>query len=299
MPITQFRCRDGEFISVKKCISKGGCRMGTRCALLPYLEAVGEEREWRGITPSRAGTGPRKLFLERTTNYAVDPDKRAWAVLGIGTHWRLSLHKYTYNVFSEEPLDEEKKKGIPDVLQQDEYRDGYFILGDYKTWGSFKVAKCKGIVKIAEQILDSKTGQPARFKSGKRKGELKTRQKIVVDPKKIDMYAEELQLNRYRIFFEEYNYPISEMWIQVISRDGGTQIAFSRGIMTNTSMIPVKRLPDEQVKQYYITLSNELTVAMKTGIVRKCNPFESWDGRRCSVAWCENYWACQEMEKKR
>jgi len=200
-------------------------------------------------------------------------------------------------VLSEEPLDKEKRKGIPDVLQEDEARDGYFILGDYKTWGSFKVAKAKGIVKVAEQILDGE-GKPARFKSGKRKGELKTRQKIVVDPKKIDMYAEELQLNRYRIFFEEYNYPISEMWIQVISRDGGTQIAFSRGIMMNTDMIPVKRLPDKEVIAYYDHLNNELIVAMETGIVRKCNAFESWDGRRCTVQWCENYWACQDMEKK-
>ena len=40
----------------------------------------------------------------------------------------------------------------------------------------------------------------------------------------------ELQLNRYRIFFEEQGFPVSRIQIQAIPRDGGTYIAKNRGI---------------------------------------------------------------------
>lgn len=298
MPMTKFRCSDGSFIQIKECLKKQGCRMKSRCAFIPYLRFISEERPYQGISPSRAGTGPRKILLEQITDYAIDPDQRAWAAFGTATHKKLSIHKFTDNIIAEEPMSDELMRGIPDALMEDEDREGQYILGDYKTWGSFKVAKAKGIFKKTVEILDPKTGKPARFRSGKRVGQVKTRQEIGIDPDKIDLKGEELQLNRYRIFFERAGFPVSKMAVQVITRDGKTMIAYSRGIMNTVYIIPIRRLPDEEVLEFYNDLSVEVNMAFTKGWARKCNDFESWDGRRCEPQWCEVFFACQNMSKK-
>ena len=303
MPITKFRCSDGMFHPVKSCLKKRGCRMKSRCAFVPYLRFVSDERPYQGISPSRAGTGPRKILLEQTTNYAVDPDGRAWAASGVATHQKLSIHKFTDNILAEEPISDELMKGIPDALMEDEDRDGMYLLGDYKNWGSFKVAKAKGIIKKTIEILDPKTGKPLRFKTGKRAGQIKTRQEIAIDPSKIDLRGEEYQLNRYRIFFEKAGFPISRMAIQVLTRDGKTMIAFSRGIMQTIYIIPIRRLPDKEVLDFYAELDREVKEAFKVKWARKCNGFEAWDDgkgkyRRCEPQWCEVFFACQNMDKR-
>ena len=44
MPLKWFTCPDGERIEYQKCLVEGGCRMNRRCAVLPYLHMVAEER---------------------------------------------------------------------------------------------------------------------------------------------------------------------------------------------------------------------------------------------------------------
>ena len=56
------------------------------------------------------------------------------------------------------------------------------------------------------------------------------------DDDAIDMAAEELQINMYRIMFEDAGFPISRMQIMAIVRDGGTYIAESRGIGNNKKL---------------------------------------------------------------
>ncbi len=300
MPITKFRCPSGQFVDTKVCLAHRGCVEKQRCALIPYLRAVSENRPWKGLSPSRAGTGPRKIFLEQTTDYAVDPDGRAWAMHGIGVHSRLALHKYNENVMAETPLSDEKMQGVADSLLVDEDKEGFYMLADFKTWGSFKVAKAQGIIKVPETILDD-GGKPARYKKdGKKgkKGDIKTRQVVHIDPTKIDLKAEEYQLNRYRIFFEKLRFPISKMWIQVLTRDGKTVVAYGRGVMRAIYMIPIRRLPDEEVLSFYATLNNELQEAFKVKYARPCNNFENWGSRRCTPEYCEPYLACQKMGER-
>ena len=143
--------------------------MNSRCATLPYLRLVGYDREWRGVTPSAAGTGPRLLYLKAVSDYAIDPNDRSFAAIGTGTHAKLSLHQYTEDVFSEEQLSDGKIKGIADVLEIDESSpemEGY-ILNDYKTFGSYKAAMVMGIISVDKPLLDEK-GQPVLLKSGKK-----------------------------------------------------------------------------------------------------------------------------------
>ena len=295
MSATQFRCPDGETIEISKCLSTNGCRMGHRCATLPYLESIAYDREFKGVSPSSAGNGPRLIYLQASQPYIIDPAKRVFAVLGTGVHGKLSIHKYTHNVLSEEQLSDEDMAGIADCLEQDEAQPGYYILTDYKTYGSFKVGKCLGITQANEPILDA-SGQPVLLKSGKNKGKPKTHKITHKDPGKADLKEVSLQLNRYRIFFERAGFPVSRIQLQVMVRDGNTYIAKSRGIDQELYIIPVPRLDDNFVIDFYRGLQAEVDEAFETGWVRKCNEWESWEGRRCN-GWCDVAEQCQLMDK--
>ena len=289
MPAKWFICPDGERIEIEQCLKNGGCRMKERCATRPFLRLIGYDREWKGVTPSSAGSGPRLLYLKAMTNYAINPNDRVWAAFGTGTHGKLSLHKYSSDVLVEEELSDEDSEGIPDVLEESENKPGTYVLTDYKTWGSYKLMLALGGGKVA---LTDENGEPILLKSGKNKGQPKQKYVLGVKPPELD--AEELQLNRYRIFFEKYGFPVSEMVIQAIPRDGGTYVAFSRGIEKNLYIIPIKRLPDEKVINFYNKLQSLVDSAFETGYIRKCNKWESWDGRRCE-SFCEVKKACEKM----
>jgi len=293
MPLKYFICPDGEQIEILKCLAPNGCRINERCASMRTLQKAGHDRKWR-LSPSCAGNGPRYEYLKSTTNYATTVESRMFAILGTGTH--AALHRYDDNVLSETPLNDEEMKGTSDALEIDEQNLGKYILIDAKTWGSFKVAKALGVTKEEETILDEE-GKPILFKSGKRKGQPKTRQVTKIDPTQIDMKDTELQLNRYRIFWEKMGYPISKMLIEAIVRDGGTAAAFSRKINKRLYLIPVKRLNNDEVLAYYRNLSDEIMEAFKTGYARKCNMWECWDRKRCEN-FCDVKEACQQMSKQ-
>lgn len=190
-------------------------------------------------------------------------------------------------------------KGTADILEEDEYKPGYYVLTDNKSSGSFKIKKWLGLVSETheETILDG-DGKPVLLKSGKNMGQPKTKKHrtITIDPKKVDIYAEKLQINRYRIMYEVKGFPISRMQIQAIPRDGNTYVAKNYGITKSLYLIPIKRLPNKEVLDFYKLLADEVNEAFKTGYARECNNWEAWDGKRCSD-FCEVKDACLEMSK--
>ena len=292
MPLRWFICPDGKKVEVKQCLKFRGCRMRQRCATLPYLRLVGYDRKWKGVTPSAAGNGARYLFLKATTDYAIDPQDRAWAAIGVGTHSKLSIHAYTFDVLSEEKLSGHKIEGIADVLEESEYKEGYYDLYDYKTYGSFKTLKALG----ADYVdLFDEEGNPILYKSGKKKG--KQKKGYVLGLKKPSLRNEELQLNMYRILFESNGFPIHRMMLQIMPRDGGTHIAFSRNITRNIYLVRVKRLDDDEVLSYYRNLAMQVKKAMMDGWAPKCDKWESWQGRKCD-GYCEVTEACKLLDKE-
>lgn len=301
MPAKWFQCPDGVEIPIEDCLKRQGCRMNERCANLPFLRSIAYDREWRGITPSMAGNGPLLIALKKEMPYAMSPDSRTFAVLGTGVHGKMALHQYTYNVLAEEPLSDDLMKGIADVLEEDEDIEGQFILEDWKTWGSYKAAMAMGMVSEEVPLLDADGKPYAFFQSGPRKGQPKTEKRFKIDSVKIDMKETELQLNRYRIFFEKAGFPISRINVIAIVRDGGTQIARSRGIERNLYVIPVKRLDDEDALKYYARLRarvNDTLEALKTGgKLELCNAWECWEGRRCEN-FCEVADHCKRLAKR-
>jgi hypothetical protein len=294
MSIKYLICPDGQKIEKDSCLAPGGCRMPQRCATLAYLRMVAFERPYRGVTPSMAGNGPRLIFLRETTDYAINPQDRAFAALGVGVHGKLSIHAYTDNLLAEEPLQDAMTAGTPDCLEEDEFQPGAYVLTDYKTFGSFKVRKCLGIYK-EDVIITDDDGKPIRYKSGQKKGEIKTRQEVRIDPDKADIRGEILQLNRYRMLFESEGFAISRMQLQVIVRDGGTKMAAMNGVENKVVLIPVPPMSDSAVLAYYDLLDTGIRDAFKTGTARICDNWESWDRRRCN-GFCEVADACRKME---
>ncbi|GAH73972.1 unnamed protein product, partial [marine sediment metagenome] len=116
------------------------------------------------------------------------------------------------------------------------------------------------------------------------------------DPAKADMQDWILQLNRYRLFLEDDGFTVKEMKIQATVRDGGIQAATQRGLDRNIYLIPVPRMQDEDVKNYFETKAAALHEALHTGYAPKCNDEETWSGRRCA-GWCDVADVCKGMKE--
>jgi hypothetical protein len=96
-----------------------------------------------------------------------------------------------------------------------------------------------------------------------------------------------MQLNRYRIMVEEKGLIISRMQLQVTVRDGGLQVAEGRGITRNIYMIPVRKMDDTMVKEYFNNKTYKLLTALDKGEYSEpCNDVECWSGTRCKE-YCE------------
>jgi len=230
---------------------------------------IAEQREWKGEpSTTQLLKGTREAYLEITqTGYSLDPMGELFRVLGSKAH--AFLEEFTDNELTEERLHDDIGSG-----QFDFYDPEDCSLYDTKTWGSYKVMKALG---FKQETVE--TGE--FFKSGPRKGLAKTK-KIVVRAEP-DMRDTEIQLNHYRMMLEAAGFEVKSMAVEAIVRDGGTYMAIGRGVDKNGYLIPVKRLPDEEVRSYLQTKRDNLIWALDTGCTpESCSDEESWDGRKCS-----------------
>jgi hypothetical protein len=174
-------------------------------------------------------------------------------------------------------LDGPDVTGHYDVLE----REGdNVVLVDYKTSGSYKVSKALGF-----HVVEEPTGEV--YKSGKRKGQPKTRKILHRDDDFIERRDWELQLNMYRIQLERRGMHVDDMRVMCIVRDGNTWIARSRGVFRNIYYFRIARLDDAQVLSYFERKRQALFRAIeedKCELV--CNAHENWRGIRCT-RYCE------------
>jgi hypothetical protein len=299
MPLKWFKCPpDGGLIEVGKCLSVRGCRLGQRCATMPYLRNAAKDRKWKAVTPSQAFNGPRFIYLKEVCDYAEDPHDKAFAILGTGSHDKLSVHYLVKGFVSERGFDDGIIRGIPDLLEPDEYALGFYLLYDYKTSGSFKVALALGLEKSTEDLRDEH-GDLIYYKTGNKKGTPKKKNIWVPNREKAIPEIEDwtFQMNRYRIIVEDAGYAVSRMITQCIPRDGNTHIAKNRGVDKNVILVEIPRLDNDYVLNHYATLQAEITEAFETFTPRICNSKESWDGRKCK-GYCPVSEQCGKMEKE-
>ena len=286
MPLTHYICPDNAKIEAEECLKEGGCRMGDRCASRPYLQLVRKDRPWTGKpSTTQLISGTMHAFLKISQDYAISPDDRAFMIHGTKGHKALELVEDDYS-FLEELFNDENTDitGIADTL---EIENGFAILSDSKTSGSFKVAKALGFVVVDEPI------EGEFYKSGKRKGEQKTRKVLTRDETKVDRRDWELQLNKYRIEYEKRGYKPDELRIMCIVRDGNTYIARSRGVFRNVYYFKINIIPDKEVNDYFEKKRLDLLKALKQGYWKQtCSSQENWEGLKCQK-YCEVAEFCQ------
>lgn len=279
MSLEWFRCPDGEITTIKDCLEK--CRLGERCLTLPTLTVLSTEREWNGVaSTTQLLNGTMMEFLKLTQPYVVDPDSRAFMLAGTRHHEALEVVAKELGLPSEVALSIDRD--IFDLLEKE---NGDLVLTDYKNWGSYRVAKCLGIVETRKQPHPTDT-----YKKLGWWGKAGTPKMIPVFqrmPQEAENWEAEMQLNRYRVMLEDRGIPIKRMQVQVTVRDGGLQVARSRGVDRNTYMIPIPELENEEILSYFDDKATDLTKALADGKWDiPCDNRECWDGARCK-GYCE------------
>ena len=271
MPLNNFYCPDKTIISVKDCL--GHCpRPEGRCLALGHLTFIAESgRIWRGQSSVTQLIKPTRLaWLEITKNYTVNPDDMAFMMYGTLHHRRLEIINKRLDGLSEYTIKSEIS-GTIDRLEPDEIKPGFFKLMDFKLVGGYSIAKALGI--------------------GNKGAE--------VDP---DMRDWELQLNRYRMLLEadpelSKLFPISRMLIQATVRDGGLKQINMLGIPCRMPLIPVKKLDDDYITEYFSTKDLLLHQALENNVMPPmCDYIDNWANRRCR-SYCNVASFCPEGAK--
>jgi hypothetical protein len=261
--LRNFKCPNGSVIPITQCLEKCVRKEG-RCLSLPTLYTIGDAREWRGRPSTTQLISPTRMeYLKIVHDYARDPLDSAFALLGTRVHKHLDvMAKKIEQLISEQHLTDADTHGTLDLLEPDELEEGFFKLVDYKTWGAFSVAKNLGI-----KTFDS-------------------------DP---DVSDATYQLNDYRCKAEALGLPVSRMIIQAIVRDGGTWTAKKMGITENFYMIPVRRLPDDEVRKFFTERTALLLGALESHTLPKmCSYSECWTNNRRCKEYCDVACFCPE-----
>lgn len=269
MPLKYFKCPDNLIRPIISCLDQ--CpRTEGRCMTLAHLIAIGGgQRAWEGkssVTQLLKGT--RQAYLEITKDYIVNPDDQAFALYGTLHHRRLEIINKKLEGLAEQKIIGEIS-GTLDRLEPDELKPGYYKLLDYKLTGAYGVAKALGMM--------SKDRDP-------------------------DMRDWELQLNRYRILLEHSElakeFPISRMFIQATIRDSGLKQMNELGLPRRMPMIPVKKLDDSFVLEFFQAKEFALHSALTKGqLPEMCSYSERWSNRRCKAGYCPVVAWCPEGAK--
>lgn len=269
MPLKWFICPDGERITTEDCIAK--CRMAERCLTIPTLINASKEREWDG-TPhvTQLLNGTMEEFLKATQDYAIQPHSTVYAQLGTAYHATLEALADELELPAElHFIRDGVIQGTADFLQEHDDEPGVYDLIDYKTWGSYRVAKSLGLVKRKNPLHSGNNRSHPDYWM------------FYVDEQAIDNRDAELQLNKYRVELQRQGYAVERMYIQAIIRDSGLQAARNMGVFENAKMIRVNYLPDELVDRYFLLKGMALKQAIEVKPPPPCSPDENWNERKC------------------
>ncbi len=260
--LTYFSCPDNVTRPIKECLDK--CpRPEGRCLSLPTLHTIGQARTWKGHPSTTQCLNPTRLeYLQIKYPYTIDPFDQAFALLGTRHHGKLeAIAKKIEGLESELFMKNNETSGILDLLEpldNEAYR-----LTDYKTFGSYSVAKHLGL---------------------KENGEY-------------DKYKLALQMNNYRLMASEIGFKVTELFVQITVRDGGTRSARENKIDQNIYFLPVEILPDSEVHEYFLAKSFALIQAVNNDKIPACCPSdENWNFRRCK-GYCPVFQWCYEGAK--
>lgn len=282
-PAIGFLCNDQK-IPFETCLNE--CPFAEtfpagRCLIKRTLRFIAEQREWTG-TPSTTQLlkGTREAALEILFPYYIDPQKAIFRIIGTKGH-RLLDQYVGDNELGEIRIKDEISSGAFDF-----YDDG--ILFDTKTSGSYKIRKAMGLYQV-----DVPTGEV--YKTGDKKGQPKTKKEWRENGYR-SVLDWAIQLNDYRLKLESCGFPVKQMLIEALARDGGLRASSSNGVEQNGTLIPINKIPDRHIKAYMQFKKEQLINALKVGTMPpKCRGRETWAGRKCQ-GYCNVVEYCQGTE---
>lgn len=298
MMLTHYICPDGQKTEIKTCLET--CRMGERCLTKPTLKAVSHQRIWNGVpstTQLLRGTYESMLLIKH--DYAENPTEAMYKLLGTGIHKGLDDEATEADTLGESALQRQTLGGVSGLADLLEQENELNILTDYKVVGAFKVARALGMYYTLEETKEvyraaGKVTMPDGTVIHKKPGDFKMEKKWHTDFTKQDCEDWVLQLNHYRLMLEEAGHAVHMMRIQAIVRDGGTMVAQNWGVEKRVYLIPIPRLPDDQVREYFDTKKNNLLAAIEKGDWEKCDDKDTWQGRKCQ-SYCNVREFCKYM----
>ncbi|NCC60003.1 MAG: hypothetical protein EOM12_03500 [Verrucomicrobiae bacterium] len=271
-----FICPDGGLIEHEKCLKC--CRMNERCACITTLYGMSEVREWQGKpSVTMLLKGLREAYLMIKQDFYMSPQQLMYSMHGRMVHsWKEHYgRKLGYIVEKAHP--EKDITGILDLLIPTGNENEYDLV-DYKTWGSYTMQKVLGYYKETVE-----TG--GVYKSGKRKGEPRTKQVWMQDDAMIDWCHADKQLNKYRMYCEDAWMKIRRLMVEVNVRDGGLAASAKRGVERNIYYLEVPRLSDDAVNTFFNERKEKLLDALeKNEVPEVCSYEERWEDNKCRKA---------------
>jgi hypothetical protein len=274
-----FICPDKEVIKFEDCFEH--CRMSERCMSVATLKAMSEQRpDNRPPSTTELLSGTCEAFLKRTQQYFINPQERAYALMGTIHHNNLENQD-----LGSQHLVEEKLEGLDITGILDYYDKENEMLIDYKNTGSFKAMKVLGMT--STQVPDP-TG--ARYKrSGKwgRAGEIKKVKQWYRDESIADFGDWLYQVNMYRYLLEQKGYRVKVMKLQMNIRDASTAMSRDRGIDRNIYFVDIPYVDDEEIVEYFTKKRDLLVSALENlRVPEMCSEAETWEGKKCE-SYCE------------
>ena len=275
--LERYICPDGAECEIASCLQE--CRLKDklecgRCLSQRMLEAMSRQRDWSGIpTVTQLLNGTRAEFLKLTKGYAASPQNMVAAYFGSNCHANIEAVTDNDRFLCEQRLLDPTNtySGQFDCYDT---QDG--ILYDTKTFGSFKAASVLGIKKVREPLVDPVTGEIELTPRGR----VKQRTEYVQGMRQTRDVT--LQLNSYRLMLEANGYPVKEMRLEIIVRDGGTWIAKDRGVKQNALLVRINRISDSWLQKFMLNKAHRLIYAVEhKKMPPPCRPIETWGGLKC------------------
>jgi hypothetical protein len=273
MPRIGFVCPDKTPVTFAECFK--ACRMGERCAPLPYLKGLAIQRKLTGHTVTELTEPTRHMWLKKTRDYYESPDVIDFAFRGSSHHFVLDRNA-SGDVLTEERDRLDLGDGRTITGAFDYYDPETRSLEDYKFWGAYRVRKA----------LNAATGQGALSFS-----------LCGGQPVYDDLLPVVFQQNCYRMILERAGFPVDSMALWLYVRDYNAQTARQYKLDRKWYRALIRREDDEVVLRYARHRYERLEQATLTGTALRCSEAETWQGKRCD-GWCPVRAACDALDMK-
>lgn len=290
MSIKGFICPDLEVTTFENCFEK--CRMSERCMSIATLKAISEQRpNDRPPSTTELLSGTCEAYLKRVEEYYINPQDRAFALMGTIHHGILESQELDLERY----LIEEKLEGLNITGILDFYDKKTCTLIDYKNTGSFKAMKVLG---MTSTLVPDPSGNVYK-KSGPwgRAGTIKKVKQWYRDESLSDFGDWAKQVNLYRYLLELQGFQVKEMKLQMNIRDASTMSSRDRGIDRNIYFVDIPFIDDEIIVEYFTRKRDALVKALNEGqLPEKCSSEETWEGKKCE-SYCEVRHLCPYLNK--